>query len=286
MGMMSSSRSQTREQATTTTTMISSRSRSPTREQVMERTVTIINNLAYDYTKDVDGIFSIDPLHSVTWEHLGITTAKKKRKKKTTKKTTKKEKEKSSKKKKKMSTKKKKEKRNKMVCETVTEELFSSDTIHAVNNNDIINAVPLSPSLASSLFTKNIEEDKKEKKKKKKNPTNDKKEKRKTKKKKKKKKQSSEKLIEKTNNEDKNTAYNRKDKSKFLSVDQILKPYGKMMNETNSLRNLNSTTSRQQEQQYNSDDSELIEFVNDSSVCRTTPKALFDDFDTHGDDNV
>merc|ERR1712151_487392 len=111
----------------------------------------------------------MDPLHSVTKKHLEITTDKKKKKKKTTKKTTKKEKEKSSNKKKKMSTKKKKEKRNKMDCETVTEESFSSDTVYAVNDSDIINAVPLSPSLASCLVTKNIEEGKK-KKKKKKNP--------------------------------------------------------------------------------------------------------------------
>merc|ERR1712032_951865 len=165
---------------------------------------------------------------------------------------------------------------------------------YVFNKNDFINAVPLSPSLSSSLVTTNLEEGKKEKKNKNKkrkenNLNNDNKKKKKTKTKKEKekmkKKKSSKKIILPKNDAN-NTKDIRKDKSKFVSVDQILKHFRKTMNMTKSLRNLNSKTSRQQEQQYNSDDSVLIEFVNDSSVCRKTPKALFEEYDTYGDDNV
>merc|ERR1712032_525683 len=148
--------------------MVSNRSRSPTREQGMTTTKFTKND-----EKEVDGIFSMDSLHSFTKKHLGITADKKKTMKKKKKKSTKKEKEKSTKKKENISTKKKKEKRNKVDCEIVTEDSFSSDAVYVFNKNDFINAVPLSPSLSSSLVTTNLEEGKKEKKNKNKKSTGD-----------------------------------------------------------------------------------------------------------------
>merc|ERR1712032_1754813 len=100
---------------------------------------------------------------------------------------------------------------------------------YVFNKNDFINAVPLSPSLSSSLVTTNLEEGKKEKKNKNKkrkenNLNNDNK-----KKKKMKKKKSSKKIILPKNDAN-NTKDIRKDKSKFVSVDQILKHFRKTMN--------------------------------------------------------